>query len=113
MDYENAVDIIKCLAWHERPPEDAVEKAVRVVSQEDWVLVSERLPDPLTYVNITCKAPGRENWVAETFYCPITEGANIRGYSDWGNIPILNNKEAEVIAWQERFIPEPYREVDG
>lgn len=73
-----------------------------------WIPTSERLPRPLTYVNATCKKEGRENWIIETCYVPLSGTYNPHGYSDWGNIPILNSGEAEVIAWYEREIPEPW-----
>lgn len=77
-----------------------------------WIPVSERLPKPYTYVNATCRslADDRENWVVETMYLPIPKENDEQGYSDWGNIPMLNWGKAEVIAWMERKIPEPYKE---
>jgi hypothetical protein len=76
-----------------------------------WIPVSERLPKPYTFVNATCRslAGDRENWVVETLYLPIPKENNERGYSDWGDIPMLNWHKAEVIAWMERKIPEPYK----
>ena len=47
----------------------------------------------------------REDWVVETVYVPQQSNSP---YSDWGNIPMLNNKKCEVIAWMYREIPEPY-----
>jgi len=76
-----------------------------------WTSVSEKLPEPFTYVNATCRSliDDREDWVIETLYLPIPKEANKYGYSDWGNIPMLNRGDAEVIAWVERIIPEPYK----
>lgn len=76
-----------------------------------WIPVSERLPKPYTYVNATCRslADDRENWVVETMYLPIPKENDEQGYSDWGNIPMLNLGKAEVIAWMERKMPEPYK----
>ena len=76
-----------------------------------WISVSEKLPEPFTFVNATCRSlvDDRENWVVETMYLPIPKEANKHGYSDWGNIPMLNWGEAEVIAWVERIIPQPYK----
>ena len=76
-----------------------------------WIPINEKLPNPLTFVNVTCRSliDDREDWVVETIYAPIPKEYNPKGYSDWGNIPMLNWKEAEVIAWMERIIPEPYR----
>ena len=81
-----------------------------VTPQSRWIPVSEKLPDPFTFVNATCRSlvDDRENWVVETIYLPIPKEHNPRHYSDWGNIPMLNLGEAEVIAWMERIIPEPY-----
>lgn len=79
---------------------------------QSWIPVNERLPKPYTYVNATCRSlvDDRENWVVETMYLPIPKENNEQGYSDWGNIPMLNWGKAEVIAWMERKIPEPYKE---
>lgn len=78
-----------------------------------WIPVSERLPEPYMFVNATCRSlvDDRENWVVETIYLPIPKEHNPRHYSDWGNIPMLNWGDAEVIAWMERIIPEPYKMV--
>ena len=76
-----------------------------------WILVSEKLPEPFMFVNATCRSlvDDREDWVIETLYLPIPKEANKHGYSDWGNIPMLNCGDAEVIAWVKRIIPEPYK----
>lgn len=60
-------------------------------------------------MNCTCHSliDNREDWVVETFYMPQPSGSP---YSDWGNIPMLNNGKCEVIAWMYRNIPEPYKE---
>jgi len=86
--------------------------AIKALEQEPrWIPVSEKLPEPFTFVNATCRSlvDDRENWVVETIYSPIPKEANEHGYSDWGNIPMLNWGEAEVIAWVERIIPQPYK----
>ncbi len=83
-----------------------------VTPQESrWIPVSEKLPEPFTFVNATCRSlvDDREDWVVETIYLPIPKEVNKYGYSDWGNIPMLNWGEAEVIAWVERIIPQPYK----
>lgn len=79
--------------------------------ETDWIPVSEKLPEPFMFVNATCRSliDDREDWVIETLYLPIPKEANKYGYSDWGNIPMLNCGDAEVIAWVERIIPEPYK----
>ena len=74
----------------------------------DWISTEERLPDYGTFVWATCEAEGRNNWVIDACYLPIPKDRNVRGYSDWGNIPILNNGKAKVIAWMEQDTPEPY-----
>ena len=80
-------------------------------AEKQWIPCSERLPKPFTYVNATCRSlvDNRENWVVETLYLPIPKENNEQGYSDWGNIPMINWGKAEVIAWMERKIPEPYK----
>lgn len=78
---------------------------------QHWIRVEDQLPEPFTFVNATCRSlvDDRENWVIETLYLHIPEEANKYHLSDWGNIPMLNHGKAEVIAWVERFIPEPYK----
>lgn len=94
------VDLIKSMPTITAEPKTA-----------EWIPVTERLPKPFTFVNATCRSlvDDREDWVIETLYLPIPKEANKNGYSDWGNIPMLNWGEAEVIAWVERIIPEPYK----
>ncbi len=73
-----------------------------------WIPVSERLPEKYRFVNCTCHSliDDREDWVVETVYIPQPSNSP---YSDWGNIPILNWKQAEVVAWMYRDIPKPYK----
>ena len=73
-----------------------------------WIPVSERLPKTFEFVNCTCHSliDDREDWVVETVYVPQPPNSP---YSDWGNIPILNWKQAEVVAWMYRDIPKPYK----
>lgn len=70
-----------------------------------WILVKDKLPERFTFVFATCKSliDNRENWIIESIYVP-----NTGVYSDWGNIPMLNDGEAEVIAWMKRDFPIPY-----
>lgn len=74
----------------------------------EWIPVSERLPEPFSFVNCTCHSliDDREDWVVETFYFPLPPDSP---YSDWGNIPMLNWGECEVTAWMYRDIPKPYK----
>lgn len=90
---------------------DRLMTALKKTNTAEWIPVTERLPKPFTLVNATCRSlvDDREDWVIETLYLPIPKEANKNGYSDWGNIPMLNWGEAEVIAWVERIIPEPYK----
>ena len=76
-----------------------------------WIPVSERLPEKFRFVNCTCHSliDDREDWVVETVYVPQPPNSP---YSDWGNIPMLNDKECEVTAWVYREIPEPYKEKE-
>lgn len=88
---------------------DAIANAVvKKMREPKWIPVSERLPEPFSYVNCTCHSliDDREDWVVETFYLPLPPDSP---YSDWGNIPMLNWGECEVIAWMYRDIPEPYK----
>ena len=84
-------------------------------SAGNWIPVKDRLPKDYSYVYATCKADGRENWVIDTCcYVPLSKLApnSNRCYSDWGNVPILNSGQAEVIAWMPHDIPEPYQEAE-
>ena len=76
--------------------------------EQRWIPCSERLPEAPGFVNCTCHSliDNREDWVAETFYMPQPSGSP---YSDWGNIPMLNDGKCEVVAWMYRNIPEPYK----
>jgi hypothetical protein len=76
--------------------------------EQRWIPVSEMLPEAPGFVNCTCHSliDNREDWVVETFYMPHPSGSP---YSDWGNIPMLNDGECEVVAWMYRNIPEPYK----
>ena len=76
--------------------------------EQKWIPVSERLPKPYTWVYATCHSlvDDRPNWVVDTIYDPSLSRFSI---SDWGNIPMLNVKDAEVIAWMEWIEPEPYK----
>ena len=81
----------------------------KTIEQEiKWIPVSERLPETFDYVYCTCHSliDDREDWVVETVYIPQLSDSP---YSDWGNIPILNWKEAEVVAWMYRDTPKPYK----
>lgn len=73
-----------------------------------WIPVSERLPKKFSYVNCTCRSliDDREDWVVETCYVPQPKNSP---YSDWGNIPMLNDGDCEVVAWMYREIPKPYK----
>ena len=79
-----------------------------VEPKTEWIPVSERLPEPFSFVNCTCHSliDDRDDWVVETIYLPQPLSSP---YSDWGNIPMLNWGECEVIAWMYRDIPEPYK----
>ena len=87
---------------------EALDMAIKSLSQEPkWIPVSER-PEILSYVYCTCHSliDDREDWVVETVYIPQPSNSP---YSDWGNIPMLNWKQAEVVAWMYRDIPKPYK----
>lgn len=89
---------------------EPIQMAIKALEQESrWIPCSERLPKACRFVNCTCHSliDNREDWVVETFYMPQPSGSP---YSDWGNIPMLNNGKCEVIAWMYRNIPEPYKE---
>lgn len=86
-----------------------IQKLPPVTPQPNrWIPVSERLPKKFSYVNCTCRSliDDRASWVIETCYVPQPSNSP---YSDWGNIPMLNRGECEVIAWMYRDIPKPYK----
>lgn len=76
--------------------------------EQRWIPVSERLPMEFEFVNCTCHSliDDREDWVVETVYIPQPSDSP---YSDWGNIPMLNSGDCEVVAWVHRDIPKPYK----
>ena len=97
---------------HNNESKEALRMAIKALEHEQrWIPVSERLPELYTFVYATCHSlvDDREDWVIETCYMPIPKEYNSRRFSDWGNIPMLNHGKAEVIAWMERDIPEPYK----
>ncbi len=85
-----------------------VETLPPVTPQPKWISISERLPEKFESVNCTCHSliDDREDWVVETYYIPQP---SVSPYSDWGNIPMLNSGDCEVIAWMHRDIPKPYK----
>lgn len=89
---------------------DTIEALKLVTPKQEprWIPVSERLPKPFSYVNCTCRSliDDRAFWVVETCYVPQPKNSP---YSDWGNIPMLNHGDCEVVAWMYREIPKPYK----
>ena len=79
-----------------------------VTPTQKWIPVSERLPKEFEFVNCTCHSliDDREDWVIETVYVQQPPDSP---YSDWGNIPMLNMGDCEVVAWMHRDIPKPYK----
>ena len=118
MTYQGAIDELKSLENNESMPDwfkptlkkvrETMEMDGRENVEGEWIPVSERLPEKFRFVNCTCHSliDDREDWVVETVYVPQPSNSP---YSDWGNIPMLNNKECEVIAWMYREIPKPYK----
>lgn len=80
-------------------------------SRAEWIPVHKRLPEPFRFVNCTCHSliDNREDWVIETCYVPQPPSSP---YSDWGNIPMLNDGDCKVVAWMYRDIPKPYKESE-
>lgn len=87
---------------------EMVAQAPSVTPTQNWIPVSERLPKEFEFVNCTCHSliDDREDWVVETVYTPQPSDSP---YSDWGNIPMLNSGDCEVVAWVHRDIPKPYK----
>lgn len=102
---------LKCFTWSNDKADawNGIKNLPPVTPQKmgRWIPVSERLPEAFSYVTCTCHSliDDREDWVIETAYIPQRPNSP---YSDWGNIPMLNWHECEVIAWMYRDIPEPY-----
>ena len=82
--------------------------ALTAQPEQRWIPVSKRLPMEFEFVNCTCHSliDDREDWVVETVYIPQPSDSP---YSDWGNIPMLNSGDCEVVAWVHRDIPKPYK----
>ena len=87
---------------------EILDLAIEALEQTTWIPVSERLPKAFSFVNCTCHSliDDREDWVVETCYLPQLPDSP---YSDWGNIPMLNMGDCEVVAWMYRDIPKPYK----
>lgn len=95
-------------SWEMSLLKNKIEQLPPVTPQPKWIPVSERLPESFRFVNCTCHSliDDREDWVVET--CYLTQPKD-SPYSDWGNIPMLNAGDCEVVAWMYRDIPEPYK----
>ena len=87
---------------------EALEMAIKALEQARWIPISEKLPKAFEFVNCTCHSliDDRDDWVVESIYIPQPSDSP---YSDWGNIPMLNSGDCEVVAWMHRDIPEPYK----
>ena len=108
-DAERAIsNLTYAIRWNDRPTNKSMEMAIKALRMSEWIPVSERLPEAFRFVNCTCHSliDDREDWVVETVYVPQPYNSP---YSDWGNIPMLNRCDCEVIAWMYRDIPEPYK----
>ena len=113
MTREEAIDLLDNLIGmiednHNADYDTAFKMAIKSLEQARWIPVSERLPETFSYVNCTCHSliDDREDWVVETVYIPQLPDSP---YSDWGNIPMLNCGDCEVVAWMHRDIPKPYK----
>ncbi len=98
-----------CLYYHGRKETSYICKFFHTKHKPgEWIPVSDRLPKSFEFVDCTCHSliDDREDWVVETCYVPQPHNSP---YSDWGNIPMLNSCECEVIAWMYRDIPKPYK----
>ena len=100
-----AIDVVKGI---DRSFVKYIEELPPAQPEQRWIPCSEMLPEAPGFVNCTCHSliDNREDWVIETFYMPHPSGSP---YSDWGNIPMLNDGKCEVVAWMYRNIPEPYK----
>ena len=102
-------DIAKLLNTIYETQVNNIKALPSVTPQEPrWIPVSERLPKAFESVNCTCHSliDDREDWVIETVYVPQPSDSP---YSNWGNIPMLNSGDCEVVAWVHRDIPKPYK----
>ena len=102
MTREEAIDILKCLAYHSRPEEESVESALDTIQsleerkQGEWIDINENLP----LINkdiLVCDCYGGIYLTRR-----IVDGQTTRRfYDEYGN------KIKDVVAWME--LPKPYK----
>lgn len=109
---DNALDEERTVEKYKELLTECIKMLPSAENNGEWIPVSERLPEKFRFVNCTCHSliDDREDWVVETVYVPQPPNSP---YSDWGNIPMLNDKKCEVTAWVYREIPEPYKAERG
>jgi hypothetical protein len=131
MTREDAIDIIKCLAWHTRPDEEDVEQAIKALEQEsceDWYdvpsneMTLEQARQAVTDLRKKLaehleQEPKTGHWIPVSERLPeinddvlisLEWGIDIGRYSDgeWCSEWINNYDDGNVYAWMP--LPEPY-----
>ena len=117
MTNEEAIDIIKCLAWHTRPNEEDIEQAIKALEQQqEWIPIKwheitdeerviEEYPNEWL-VHLDCQMPDDgERILVQTKWgnieldkCYIDDGCYLDSGYDWVE---------DVIAWMP--LPQPYK----
>ena len=82
---------------------DLAIKALEERPQDEWVLITERLPDYMEDTLVTIQVNNREPKVRSGFYA--------HGYFHNDNGDTWNWNDPEVKAWMP--LPEPYKEAEN
>ena len=82
---------------------DVINRNLKARPQDEWIPVSERLPDKFDDVLITFQIPNREPKVRRALY--------VGGKFNFDNGDTWNWNDPEVKAWMP--LPEAYKETDN
>ena len=121
MTREEAIDIIKCLAWHTRPDEEDIEQAIKALKQEPssskklnkWIPLDEKEPNDGQLVLVTFVNRYKQRYVKiaefiEEDYRKHDGKIDQRycGFHSVGGFYNVYDFADEAVAWMP--LPEPY-----